>query len=119
MTDVELKAKKWDMQEEAKALRARLAALEDDLKKFAVSWTQLGRTCSSSWSFQIGDKNLEVLNPSQNNSVFLTVPWAHFDAETIKRLIGDIQQAKNAIVESDKGLRALGVNPSTEGYITF
>jgi hypothetical protein len=92
--------------------------LEDELKEFAVSWAQLGKTYSSSWSFQIGEKELEVVNPSQK-CVILTVPWAHFDAEKIKRLVGDIQLAKDTIVESEKGLRALGISPNTEWRTAF
>jgi sugar-specific transcriptional regulator TrmB len=111
LTDEQLKAKKWDMQEEAKELKSRLASLEHELSKFTSSWTQAGKTCTSSWSYQIGEKALEVVNPSQKCTI-LTVPWVHFDAETIKRLLADIQTTKDAIVEANRGLRALGINPA-------
>lgn len=114
MTDEQLKAKKWDMVEERNTLKSRLVLLESELKKFAISWMGLGNTCSSSsWSFEIDKIELQVVNPSQSCTI-LTVPWAHFDAETIKRLLGDIQQTKDALAEAEKGLHALGISTTQE-----
>ena len=109
-TDEQLKAKKWDMLEETKALKARLASLESDLKKFALSWSEMGalHQHSGSWDYQIGEKELEVLNPSRQFCNILTVQWEHFDAVRIKLLLGDIQQTKNSLAEAEKGLRDLG-----------
>jgi hypothetical protein len=37
------------------------------------------------------------------------VPWKHFDAEAIKRLLGDIEKAGKELAEVESGLRKLGI----------
>ena len=112
VTDEQLEAKKWRTVEEAKSLKSRLALLEDELKKFASSWLELGHLCAgaSRWSFAVGEHRLRVLNPSQDDIEIADVPWSHFDAQTIRQLIGDIQKAAGELEQKRKTLKEAGID---------
>jgi len=111
VTEDELDAKTGQMVRKAKELRERLTKLDDELKEFARSWNDLSKTSSgiNSRAFRIGDKELTVINTSRSMETIATVPWKHFDAEAIKRLLRDIQQTSEELSEAESGLRALGI----------
>jgi hypothetical protein len=108
VTDEQLKAKKWNMQEEAKALKGRVASLENELRKFAASWREVERFCASpdGWTFRLDDEKLIVVN-SRNQNI-ASAPWLHFDAARLKTLIGDLQQTKEALEIADEEMRRIG-----------
>ena len=111
VTQDELDAKTGQMVRKAKGLRERLAKLDDELREFSQSWNELSRTCAgtNSRAFRINETELTVLNTSRAMEPIATVPWRHFEAEAIKRLVGDIQQTSEELSEAERGLRALGI----------
>ena len=108
-TDEQLKAKNWDMLQEAKALRGRVAALENEWSKFAESWGILARS-KSGFTIRFDEKNVTVLNPSQKLCVVDTVPQAHFDIEAMKRLRCEMDEVSERLAMLNRQLRDLGVN---------
>jgi len=110
-TEEQLKAKNWDMLQEAKALQNRKVALENEWSKFASSWVKLGRA-GSSFTVRFDEKNVNVLNPSQKMCVVETVPQAHFDLEAMRRLCFDLEETRAALGVLQVQLRDLGVTLS-------
>ncbi len=89
VTEDELNAKTGQMVRKAKELRERLAKLDDELKEFAKSWSELGRAAFgvSSRSFQIDEKGPDVLTQyRQRLRLHRTVEALHRRA-TIKRSV--------------------------------
>jgi hypothetical protein len=108
VTEKDADAKVGEMMRERRALRENLVRLEDELRKYAASWLELGKEGSelARRSFEFGDKELRILNPSQSNAEIAAIPWAHLDSESIKRLLGDIQQTTRSLEDKDKVLSA-------------
>ena len=111
MTDEQFQAKKCEMLESAKALNAQLRSLDNELHEFARSWSTLARTLPglNIRSVQIGENELTSLNISRSMQPIALVLWKHFDAEAIKRLLGDIQRTSEALNQAEGGLRVLGI----------
>jgi hypothetical protein len=109
-TTDQVKAKNWDMLQEAKALRGRRAALEAELKKFAASWAELGRECRDAHgrSFRMTEKDLSILNPSQGMLVIGKVQREHFDWDVMGRLFADIEETETALRKLEKQLADIG-----------
>jgi hypothetical protein len=108
MSDEQLKAKNWDMLQEAKALRSRRAALENEWNKFAESWGKLAQF-KSGFTIRFDEENITVLNPSQRLSKVDTVPQAHFDVEAMKRLRLELDGVVEELDALAAQLRDLGV----------
>jgi uncharacterized protein YcaQ len=109
VSEEQLKAKNWDMLQEAKALRSRRAALENEWNKFAASWGMLARA-KTDFAIRFDEKNITVLNRSQRMSVVDTVPQAHFDLEAMKRIQSELEKTEAELDTLDKQLRDIGVN---------
>ncbi len=110
MTEEQLKAKNWDMLQEAKSLKGRRAALENEWKRFSSAWRVLGHTSIDSMSLRVDDKSLTVLNPSQSMVVVDTIPWPQLDIEAAKRLCIDLEETRVSLMELERQLRDLGVS---------
>lgn len=108
MSEEQLKAKNWDMLQEAKVLRSRRAALENEWGKFAASWGILA-SARSGFTIRFDEKNITVLNPSQRLCVVDRVPQAHFDVEAMKRLRFELDEVTEKLDVLTVQLRDLGV----------
>jgi hypothetical protein len=108
MTDEQLKAKNWDMLQEAKTLRGRKASLEYEWGKYAASWSSLARA-KDGFTIQFEGKDVVVLNPSQKLCEVERMPQAHFDIEAMKRLRGELEETATALGVIQRQLQDLGV----------
>lgn len=112
MTDEQLKAKKWDTLEEATKLKSRLSLLEREAREFSESLMKLGREITQGWKFVIEESELVMLNPHRQMEEIARVPWKHFDADAIKRLLADAEQARELLGKAKAELRSHGVDLS-------
>ena len=111
-TEDQLKAKKWDMLEEAKVLRGRKAALDNQWSKYAASWRVLGHSDANHMTIRFEGNAVNVLDPSQGFLVVDSVPQAHFDGAAIDRLSRDREETKEALAVIEGQLKDLGVTLS-------
>ena len=116
MTEEHLDAKKWRMFEDGKALKQRLNALEDELKKFAESWAAMGRIFSlpHSQGFLISEKGVEIISPTRPLKQSEAIPWGHLDAEAIKLLLGDFQHTREEFEQKNKLLKPYDIDLSRD-----
>ncbi len=110
MTEEQEEAKNWRMLKNRKAIRERLTRLEDEMKKFAASWTKLGRLADNPDSrvFKFDDEEIFVVN--DRGQPLERLPWCHFDKARIEDLLADLQSSKDELETANRNMRALGVD---------
>jgi hypothetical protein len=109
MTDTEEKARHFEKRQRGRALKARLAALGDELKEYAAGWRNLGDTFASYDynTFEVGDGAIQVLRP---NLTALPVPGqaapmntiadvslTRFNAQAISDLLREVESVKQEL----------------------
>jgi hypothetical protein len=112
VTDDQLAAKKWRMLEDGKALKQRCEALEDEVKKFAASWTAMGRLGSMPHGslFRLDEKQILVLKSSRPMGESEVFPWKHFDADEIRNLLEDYERTRDEFEQKNESLKSYGID---------
>lgn len=109
MTQEQEEARNWRMLKQRNWIRERVARLEDELKKFAVSWATMGRLASSPHGrvFKFDEEEIFVVN--EMGQPIERLPWLHFNKEKIEDLLADLQTSNDELNYANERLRALGV----------
>lgn len=109
VTEKDEAARNWEMFQEARALKAHLATMEDTARKLFASWGAVARQALSR-RFLIEESYLRFANADRSHGDIDAVPWEHFDAEKLKRLLADIQETRVALEQKSQALKAHGLD---------
>jgi hypothetical protein len=108
VTQEQEEAKNWRMLKQRKAIREKVARLEDEMKQFAASWTMLGRLAASGQIFKFDEEEIFVVN--ERGQPIERIPWRHFDKGRVEDLFSDLQSSKDELETADRNIKALGVD---------
>lgn len=120
MTEEAEKARRYDMRQRGRELKAHLATLEHELHEHSKAWKELSETFGN-WqhlTFRTDEEKIDVVRPVQNECVLpgrqptmnkvCSVPLLYFNGESMKRLLSDLEQAKKEREAIGKQLAELG-----------
>ena len=110
VTEEQEEAKNWRMLKQRKAIRERLARLEDELKQFAASWTKMGRLAESPSGRAFKFDEEEIFAVNDRGQPLERIPWRHFDKSRIEDLLADLQSSKDELESADRNVKALGID---------
>lgn len=102
------KAKKWDMQQELKAVRSHLGALDGEFKKIARAWQEMAIyfDYTSGVSFDVQDDKIVAINDYTRATSFLLKKYV--TCEFLVQLISDLQSSRQRAKELEESLNSLG-----------
>jgi hypothetical protein len=120
VTEQEEAAKNWEMLQAGKALAAKVARLQDELRQFSLDWTLLGReSAEGKYSYRLNGENIDILRvdvyrtkdaTDPQFSVQSSVRAKHFDLAVITTLLTELSDAKRDLALAREQLRKLGVD---------
>lgn len=111
MTDVEEKARHFEKRQRGRALKARLAALGDELKEYALGWRKLGDAFTGYEynTFTVGDDAIRVLRPDLTAvpvpgraapmNTIADVTLARFNPQALSDLLREVESVKQDLRE--------------------
>ena len=116
MTDEQLNAANWETLKKAKALKGRMASLENEAKETAKSLHQLANALSSHlrFEFRFSEHELQVYNAHQHMALLDTIPLQRCSIQAIKELVEDYVATNREFEEKRLTLRANGVDIDTD-----
>jgi hypothetical protein len=120
VTDQEEAAKNWEMLQNGKALIAKVARLQDELRRFSLDWSLLGKLAAdSSFSYRVDGERIEILcvdvfktrdDSSPQFREESSVLAKHFDLPAITALLTELTGTKRELALAKSELRKLGVD---------
>jgi hypothetical protein len=110
MTETEEKARHYEMRQRGRELKARLAALGDELKRYAAAWRALGDTFLDHErnTFHVADDAIQVLRPDptprrpsqpERMNRIADVSITHFDSQALSELPCQVETVRQELLE--------------------
>jgi hypothetical protein len=119
MTETEEKARHYEMRQRGRELKARLAALGEELKRYAADWSALGKTFADyeQNTFRVADDAIQVLRHDQTPRLpgqlvqmnrIADVSLSRFDSQALSELLKDLETAKRELGEARRYCAEIG-----------
>jgi septation ring formation regulator EzrA len=117
VSEQEEMAAKWQMVEDYKKITARLVTLQEEMKRVAQEWIELGRVLQSPNGilFDIQKQQITATNKLSNAKV-ADVRSSRVNWESLTKLVSDYQESLKRKDELGSRLKELGAN--FEPYIS-